>query len=197
MFVWFCMVCIYPINTKETVNSSTVPPLYIKKQLLKQYRTTITPLASKQYSTYTVTIASFSCPPREATLVARDTHFPPGMPFKLHGYIYTTIFALHGAIRHGRYIFMRSSTSFVHRRSSAPTTYIYYAGYLHHRNVTERQLLAQPERRKDKHFMAKWIVAEKTKAGLTACNGMPEREGKNQEEDSPKQAGSCWFARAC
>ena len=31
----------------------------------------------------------------------------------------------------------------------------------------------------------------------TTCCGMPEREGKNQEEDSPKQAGSCWFARPC
>ena len=30
-----------------------------------------------------------------------------------------------------------------------------------------------------------------------ACCGMPERDGKNQEEDSPKQAGSCWFARPC
>ena len=53
-------------------------------------------------------------------------------PLKLHGYIYTTIFALHGAIRHGRYIFMRSSTSFGHRRSSAPTTYIYiYIYYIY------------------------------------------------------------------
>ena len=47
------------------------------------------------------------------------------------------------------------------------------------------------------HFMAKWIVAEKNKAGLTACSGMPERHGKNQGEDSPKQEGSCWFARPC
>ena len=31
----------------------------------------------------------------------------------------------------------------------------------------------------------------------TACNGMPERNGKDQGEDSPKQAGSCWFARPC
>ena len=30
-----------------------------------------------------------------------------------------------------------------------------------------------------------------------ACNGMPERDGKNQEEDSPKQTDSCWFARPC
>ena len=46
--------------------------------------------------------------------------------------------------------------------------------------------------------MWKWIVAEKTKAGLhTACSDMPERNGKNQEEDSPKPAGSYWFARPC
>ena len=31
----------------------------------------------------------------------------------------------------------------------------------------------------------------------TACSGMPERDGKNQGDDSPKQAGSCWFARPC
>ena len=31
----------------------------------------------------------------------------------------------------------------------------------------------------------------------TACSGIPERDGKNQEEDRPKQAGSCWFARPC
>ena len=49
-----------------------------------------------------------------------------------------------------------------------------------------------------KHLMAKWIAAEKTKAGLRhACSGMPERDGKDQGEDSPKQAGSCRFARPC
>ena len=32
----------------------------------------------------------------------------------------------------------------------------------------------------------------------TACSSiMLERDGKDQEEDSPKQAGSCWFARPC
>ena len=31
----------------------------------------------------------------------------------------------------------------------------------------------------------------------TACSGMPERDGKDQGEDSPKQTGSCWFARPC
>ena len=31
----------------------------------------------------------------------------------------------------------------------------------------------------------------------TACSGMLERDGKDQGEDSPKQAGSCGFARPC
>ena len=31
----------------------------------------------------------------------------------------------------------------------------------------------------------------------TACSGIPKRAGKDQGEDSPKQAGSCWFARPC
>ena len=45
-------------------------------------------------------------------------------------------------------------------------------------------------------FMAKWIAAEKA-SWTTVCSGMPERDGKDQGEDSPKQAGSCWFARPC
>ena len=43
--------------------------------------------------------------------------------------------------------------------------------------------------------MAKLIAAEKARA--TACSRMPERDGKDQGEDSPKQAGSCWFASPC
>ena len=31
----------------------------------------------------------------------------------------------------------------------------------------------------------------------TACSCMHEGDGKDQREDSPKQAGSCWFARPC
>ena len=31
----------------------------------------------------------------------------------------------------------------------------------------------------------------------TACSRMPERDGKDQGEDSSKPAGSCWFARPC
>ena len=45
-------------------------------------------------------------------------------------------------------------------------------------------------------FMANWITAEKAKAGLRyAIVCMSERDGKDKGEDSPKQAGSCWFAR--
>ena len=31
----------------------------------------------------------------------------------------------------------------------------------------------------------------------TACTRMPERDGKDEGEDSRKQAGSCWFACPC
>ena len=44
-------------------------------------------------------------------------------------------------------------------------------------------------------FMAKWIAAEKARAGQRHAVYMPERDGKDQGENSPKQAGSCWFAR--
>ena len=48
------------------------------------------------------------------------------------------------------------------------------------------------------HFMAKWIAADKVSQGwTTACSRMPDCDGKDQGEDSPKQAGSCWFARPC
>ena len=32
---------------------------------------------------------------------------------------------------------------------------------------------------------------------LRRCSRMPERDEKDQGKDSPKQAGSCWFARPC
>ena len=48
------------------------------------------------------------------------------------------------------------------------------------------------------HFMAKWIAACRGSQGWTmAYSRMPECDGKGQGEDSPKQAGSCWFARPC
>ena len=42
-----------------------------------------------------------------------------------------------------------------------------------------------------KRFMAKWIPAEKVRAG---CSSMPGRDGKDRGEDSPKQACSSRFA---
>ena len=47
------------------------------------------------------------------------------------------------------------------------------------------------------HFMAKWIAAEEARAETTACSRISERDGKDQGKGSPKQAGSCWFARPC
>ena len=47
------------------------------------------------------------------------------------------------------------------------------------------------------HFMAKMDRSRKKQDWTTACTGMPERDGRDQGEDSPKQAGSCWFAHPC
>ena len=47
------------------------------------------------------------------------------------------------------------------------------------------------------HFMAKWIVAEKVKTGLRHAVVCSNVTGRTKEENSPKQAGSCWFARPC
>ena len=44
-------------------------------------------------------------------------------------------------------------------------------------------------------FMAKWIAAEKVRAGLQYAVVCPNVTGKGQGKDSPKQACSCWFAR--
>ena len=45
------------------------------------------------------------------------------------------------------------------------------------------------------HLMAKSIAAGKARAGLRHAVVMLERDGKDQREDSAKQAGSCWLAR--
>ena len=37
--------------------------------------------------------------------------------------------------------------------------------------------------------------AERKSQGWTTAYSMPERDGKDQGKDGPKQAGSCWFAR--
>ena len=46
-------------------------------------------------------------------------------------------------------------------------------------------------------FHGKMDRCRKKQGWTTACSGMPERDGKGQRENSPKQAGSCWFARPC
>ena len=46
-------------------------------------------------------------------------------------------------------------------------------------------------------FHGKMNRCRKNQGWITICSGMPERDGKDQGEDSPKQAGSCWFARPC
>ena len=46
-------------------------------------------------------------------------------------------------------------------------------------------------------FHGKMDRCRKNQGWTTACSGMPDCDGKDQGEDSPKQAGSCWFARPC
>ena len=85
----------------------------------------------KQYSTYTVTIASFSYPPCEATLAARDPYFPPGIPFKLFGNIYLIIYMSmkqrfwRSTAQYGIRIYFNTviSTPSGHPWSPAPTIY--------------------------------------------------------------------------
>ena len=76
----------------------------------------------KQYSTYTVTIASFSCLPREATLAARDPHFPPAIPFKLFGNIYLIIY-------------MSTKQRFLRATAQYGMADIFLCGHLHHSDI--------------------------------------------------------------
>ena len=46
-------------------------------------------------------------------------------------------------------------------------------------------------------FHSKMDRCRGSQGWTTACSRMPKRDGKDQGEDSPKQAGSCWFARPC
>ena len=60
-----------------------------------------------------------------------------------------------------------------------------------------REGMAQNDKIRGGTFHGEMDRCRKSQGWTTACSGMPERDGKNQEEDSPKQAGSCWFARPC
>ena len=57
--------------------------------------------------------------------------------------------------------------------------------------------MVQNGRTRGRIFHGKMDRCRKNQGWTTACSGMPERDGKNRGEDSPKQAGSCWFARPC
>ena len=57
--------------------------------------------------------------------------------------------------------------------------------------------MAQNGRTRGGTFHGEMDRCRENQGWTTACSGMPERDGKDQEEDSPKQVGSCWFARPC
>ena len=57
--------------------------------------------------------------------------------------------------------------------------------------------MAQDGRTRGGTFHGKMNRCRKSQRWTTACSGVPERDGKDQGEDSPKQADSCWFARPC
>ena len=61
----------------------------------------------------------------------------------------------------------------------------------------ERGGIAQNGRTRGGTFHGEMDRCRENQGWTTACSGMPERDGMNQKEDSPKQAGSCWFARHC
>ena len=57
--------------------------------------------------------------------------------------------------------------------------------------------MAQNGRARGGTFHGEMDRCRENQGWTTACSGMPERDGNNQQEDSLKQAGSCWFARPC
>ena len=57
--------------------------------------------------------------------------------------------------------------------------------------------MAQNGRTRGGTFHGEMDRCRESHGWTTGCSGMPERDGEDQGEDSPKQAGSCWFARPC
>ena len=55
--------------------------------------------------------------------------------------------------------------------------------------------MAQNGRTRGGTFHGEMDCCRESQGWTTACSRMPELDGKDQREDSPKQAGSCWFAR--
>ena len=59
-----------------------------------------------------------------------------------------------------------------------------------------RRGMTQNGRTRGGTFHGKMGRCRENQSRTTVCSGMPERDGKDQGDDSPKQAGS-WFARPC
>ena len=59
--------------------------------------------------------------------------------------------------------------------------------------------MAQNSRTRGGTFHGEMDRCRETQDWTTACSGMPGRDGKDQEDEDniPKQAGSCWFASPC
>ena len=57
--------------------------------------------------------------------------------------------------------------------------------------------MAQNGRTRGGTFHGEMDRCREKQGWITACSVMLERDGNNQEEGSPKQAGWCWFARPC
>ena len=60
-----------------------------------------------------------------------------------------------------------------------------------------RGRMAQNGRTRGGTFHGEMDRYRESQGWTTACSGMPERGGKNEEEDRPKQTGPCCFARPC
>ena len=60
-----------------------------------------------------------------------------------------------------------------------------------------RGRMSQNGRTRGGTFHGKMDGCRESQGWTTACSGIPERGGKDQGEDSPRQAGSCWFAHPC
>ena len=60
-----------------------------------------------------------------------------------------------------------------------------------------REGTAQNGGTKGETFHCEMDRCRKSQSWTTACSRMSERDGKDREEDSPNQAGSCWFAHSC
>ena len=54
--------------------------------------------------------------------------------------------------------------------------------------------LAQGGETRSRTFHGEMDLCRENQGWTTVGISMPERDGKGQGEDSPKQAGSCWFA---